>query len=45
MRPASVLLERIKAEKAQREGEGKGKRKGSRRKRRETKEAEQLRML
>jgi len=43
--PASVLLERIKAEKARREGEGKGKRKGSRRKRRKTEEAEQLRML
>lgn len=41
--PASVLLERIQAEKARREG--KGKRKGSRRKRRKTEEAEQLRML
>ena len=43
--PASVLLERIKAEKARREGEGRGKRKGSWRKRRKPKEAEQLRML
>lgn len=43
--PASVLLEHIKAEKARREGEGKGKRQGSRRKRRQTEEAEQLRML
>ena len=43
--PASVLLERIRVEKARREGEGKGKRKGSRGKRRKTEEAEQLRML
>ena len=43
--PASVLLERIRAEKARREVERKGKRKGSRRKRRKTEEAEQLRML
>ena len=43
--PASVLLERIKAEKARREGEGKGKRKGSRRKRRKPEKAEQLMML
>jgi type I restriction enzyme S subunit len=43
--PASVLLERIKAEKARQEREGKGKRKGSGRKRRKTEEAEQLRML
>ena len=40
--PASLLLERIKAEKTRREGEGEGKRKGGRRK---TEEAEQLRML
>jgi len=31
--PASVLLERIKAEKARREGKGKGKKRGRRRKR------------
>jgi type I restriction enzyme S subunit len=43
--PASVLLERIKAEKARREREGKSERKGSRRKRGKTEEAEQLRML
>lgn len=41
--PASVLLERIKAEKARREG--KSKRKGSRRKRREAEKAQQLKML
>jgi len=40
-----VLLERIKAEKARREGEGKGRRKGSRRKRRKTGKAQQLKML
>jgi len=45
--PASVLLERIKAEKGRREVEGKekGKHKGSRKKRRKTEKAEQLRML
>ena len=41
--PASVLLERIKAEKARREG--KGKRKVGRKKRRKTEKAQQLKML
>ena len=43
--PASVLLERIRVEKARREGEGKGRRKGIRRKRRKTEKAQQLKML
>ncbi len=43
--PASVLLERIKAEKARREGERKGRKKGSRKKRRKTEKAQQLKML
>ncbi len=43
--PASVLLERIKAEKARREGERKGRKKGTRKKRRKTRKAQQLKML
>ena len=43
--PASVLLERIKAEKARREGERKGRKKGNRKKRRKTEKAQQLKML
>ena len=42
---ASVLLERIRAEKARREAERQGRKKGSRKKRRKPEKAQQLKML